>query len=185
MPSYKAPVEDVLFLLNDVLAFHRYDNLRGFADASADVIEAVLNEGAKLAETVLAPLNAIGDREGCTRHPDGSVTTPKGFKTAYDAYANGGWMGLSMPEAFGGQALPHTLNIAIQEFASAANLAARHVSGPDPGGDGRPPRPRLGGAEGDLPAPDGRGRLDRHHEPDRAPLRHRPRPAQDQGGPEG
>ncbi len=68
-----------------------------------------MNEGAKLAESVLAPLNAVGDREGCTRHPDGSVTTPKGFKVAYDAYAGGGWMGLSMPEAYGGQALPHTL----------------------------------------------------------------------------
>jgi acyl-CoA dehydrogenase len=123
MPSYKAPVEDVLFLLNDVFAFHRYDNLRGFSDASADVIEAVLNEGAKLAETVLSPLNAVGDREGCTRHADGSVTTPKGFKAAYDTYAGGGWMGLSMPEEYGGQALPHTLNTAIQEFASGANLA--------------------------------------------------------------
>jgi len=123
MPSYKAPVEDVLFLLNDVLGFQRHSNLRGFADASPDVVEAVLTEGAKLAEAVLAPLNAVGDREGCTRQADGSVTTPKGYRAGYEAYARGGWMGLSVPEAFGGQGLPHTLNTAIQEFASGANLA--------------------------------------------------------------
>ncbi|WP_375465481.1 acyl-CoA dehydrogenase C-terminal domain-containing protein [uncultured Methylobacterium sp.] len=123
MPSYRAPVEDTLFLLNDVLGFHNHANLAGFAEASPDVVEAVLNEGAKLADAVLAPLNRPGDVEGCTWHPDGSVTTPKGFKAAYDAYAQGGWMGLSVPEAYGGQGLPHTLNTAIQEFASGANLA--------------------------------------------------------------
>ncbi|WP_132254464.1 acyl-CoA dehydrogenase C-terminal domain-containing protein [Methylobacterium segetis] len=123
MPSYRAPVEDVLFLLNDVLGFHRHDNLAGFADASPDVVEAVLSEGGKLAEELLAPLNLSGDHEGCTRHADGSVTTPKGFKAAYDAYSAGGWMGLSVPEEFGGQGLPQTLNTAIQEFASSANLA--------------------------------------------------------------
>jgi len=123
MPSYKAPVEDVLFILNDVLGFQRHSNLKGFADASPDVVEAVLTEGAKLAEEVLAPLNAVGDREGCTRQADGSVTTPKGYRAGYDAYAKGGWMGLSVPEEFGGQGLPHTINTAIQEFASGANLA--------------------------------------------------------------
>ncbi|WP_375408413.1 acyl-CoA dehydrogenase C-terminal domain-containing protein [uncultured Methylobacterium sp.] len=123
MPSYRAPVEDTLFLLNDVFGFHRYDNLQGFSDASPDVVEAVLNEGAKLAETVLAPLNAVGDKEGCKRNPDGSVTTPTGFKAGYDAYAQGGWMGLSMPEAYGGQGLPAAINAAVQEFTSSANLA--------------------------------------------------------------
>ena len=123
MPSYRAPVEDTLFLLNDVLGFHNHANLAGFSEATPDTVEAVLNEGAKLADTVLAPLNRVGDLEGCTRQADGSVTTPKGFKAAYDAYAQGGWMGLSVPEAYGGQGLPHTLNTAIQEFASGANLA--------------------------------------------------------------
>ncbi|GJD88131.1 3-methylmercaptopropionyl-CoA dehydrogenase [Methylobacterium hispanicum] len=123
MPSYRAPVEDTLFLLNDVLGFHNHANLAGFAEASPDVVEAVLGEGAKLAETVFAPVNRAGDLEGCTRHPDGSVTTPKGFRQAYDAYAQGGWMGLSVPEEFGGQGLPHTLNTAMQEFVSGANLA--------------------------------------------------------------
>ncbi|UGB24473.1 acyl-CoA dehydrogenase C-terminal domain-containing protein [Methylorubrum sp. B1-46] len=123
MPSYRAPVEDTLFLLNDVLAIHRYDNLPGFSEASPDVVEAVLNEGGKLASEILAPLNLSGDQEGCTRREDGSVATPKGFKAAYDAYAAGGWMGLSVPEEFGGQGLPHVLNTAMQEFVSGANLA--------------------------------------------------------------
>ncbi|GJE59475.1 acyl-CoA dehydrogenase C-terminal domain-containing protein [Methylobacterium trifolii] len=123
MPSYRAPVEDTLFLLNDVLGFHRHANLAGFSEASRDVVEAVLSEGGKLADEVLAPVNQVGDVEGCTREADGAVRTPKGFKAAYDAYARGGWMGLSVPEEYGGQGLPHTLNTAMQEFASGANLA--------------------------------------------------------------
>ena len=123
MPSYRAPVEDTLFLLEDVLALHRHDNLPGFADASSDVLRAVLAEGGKLTSEVFAPLNLSGDREGCTRHADGSVTTPQGFKQAYDAYAAGGWMGLSVPEEFGGQGLPHVVSTAMQEFISGSNLA--------------------------------------------------------------
>src|SRR5438477_317846 len=83
MPIYKAPVEDVNFLLNDVFQIDRYDNLPGFSDASADLREAVLSEAAKLSEEVLQPLNRVGDIEGCIRHDDGSVTTPKGFKQAF------------------------------------------------------------------------------------------------------
>ncbi len=123
MPSYKAPVEDVLFLLNDVFRIERYNNLPGFADASPDVVEAILTEGAKLCEEVLAPLNRVGDLDGCTRHPDGSVTVPKGFKQAYDAFAEGGWIGLAANAEFGGQGLPYTLAAAINEFSSAANMA--------------------------------------------------------------
>ena len=95
MPIYKAPVEDVTFLLNDVFQIDRYDNLPGFTDASADVREAILGEAAKLSEEVLQPLNRTGDLEGCKRHDDASVTTPKGFKEAFKQVAEGGWLGLS------------------------------------------------------------------------------------------
>ena len=123
MPSYKAPIEDVKFILQDVLGIDRYNNLAGFAEASPDVVDAILQEGAKLCEEVIAPLNLPGDQEGCRRNPDGSVTTPKGFKDAYKAYAAGGWMGLSAPAEYGGQDLPHTINTVMQEFISSANLA--------------------------------------------------------------
>src|SRR6188474_1465302 len=123
MPIYKAPVEDVTFLLNDVFQIDRYNNLPGFADASADVREAIIGEAAKLSEQVLQPLNRAGDLEGCVRHDDASVTTPKGFKEAFKQVAEGGWLGLSAPAEFGGQGLPVTLSQAVTEFQSAANMA--------------------------------------------------------------
>lgn len=123
MPSYKAPLEDVGFLLNDVFQFDRYNNLPGFSDASADVREAILSEAAKLSEEVLQPLNRIGDLEGCTRHDDGSVTTPKGFKAAFRQVAEGGWLGLSSPVEYGGQGLPVTLSQTVAEFQCSANMA--------------------------------------------------------------
>jgi acyl-CoA dehydrogenase len=123
MPTYKAPVEDTLFLLNDVFQMERYNNLPGFAEATPDMVEAVLAEGAKLCEEVFAPLNQTGDREGCRRHDDGAVTTPAGFGQAFKAYVEGGWMGISAPAEYGGQGLPTTLNTVMQEFCSSANLA--------------------------------------------------------------
>ncbi|MBV8447380.1 MAG: acyl-CoA dehydrogenase C-terminal domain-containing protein [Hyphomicrobiales bacterium] len=123
MPGYKAPIEDTLFLLRDVLGYERLGNLAGFAEAPLDVVEAILGEAAKLAEEVFQPLNRIGDLQGCTRHQDGRVTTPKGFKPAYDAFRQGGWIGLSAPAAYGGQGLPMTLTSVLGEYLSAANLA--------------------------------------------------------------
>ncbi len=123
MPSYKAPLDDVGFLLDDVFQFDRYNNLPGFADASADVREAILGEAAKLSENVLQPLNRIGDLEGCKRSADGAVTTPKGFKEAYRQVAEGGWLGLSAPVEFGGQGLPVTLSQTVSEFQCSANMA--------------------------------------------------------------
>ncbi|CAN1502670.1 CaiA Acyl-CoA dehydrogenases [Rhabdaerophilaceae bacterium] len=123
MPSYRAPTDDVSFLLNDVFGIERYGNLPGFSDLSPDMLEAILSEGAKLCEEVLAPINLSGDREGCTRHADGRVTTPKGFKEAYDAFTQGGWVGLSGDPEYGGQGLPYTVGAILNEFSSSANMA--------------------------------------------------------------
>src|SRR5437870_2053741 len=116
MAVYKAPVTDTLFVLNDVLGLERYNNLLGFTDTTPDMIEAILGEAGKLAEEILLPLNYSGDQEGCVRHADASVTTPMGFKDGYKAYRDGGWIGLAVPEQFGGQGLPYTLHVAVGEY---------------------------------------------------------------------
>src|SRR5579863_4093110 len=123
MPSYQAPVDDVMFLLGDVFHIDRYNNLPGFAEATPDLIEAVLAEAAKFAEEVLTPLNRVGDKEGCHRHGDGSVTTPTGFKDAYRKLTAGGWIGISAPAEFGGQGLPMVLAQAVNEFLCSSNMA--------------------------------------------------------------
>ena len=123
MPVYRAPVQDTLFLLNDVLGIERYANLPGFANATPDMVEAVLTEAGKFCEEILFPINQSGDLEGCTRHDDGSVTTPKGFKEAYNAYSEAGWGLLTAPEEFGGQGLPHVIGFPVEEYRNAANQA--------------------------------------------------------------
>ena len=123
MTVYNAPVRDMQFVLQDVLQMSKYSNLPGFADASDDIVDAILEEGAKLAGNVLHPLNQSGDHEGCKRHEDGSVTTPAGFKEAYDAFREGGWQGLSFDPDYGGQGLPYILSVVMNEMISSANMA--------------------------------------------------------------
>lgn len=123
MPTYKAPLREYRFLLREVLELDRYSNLPGFADAPMDVIEQVLEEGAKFCEEVLAPLNKVGDEHGCTRREDGSVETPPGFKQAYDRFVEAGWPSLSSDPEYGGQGLPHIVALAWNEMVASANMA--------------------------------------------------------------
>ncbi len=121
MPNYKAPVRDTCFIINELLKLESYGNLAGFENASADIVNAVIEESGKFAAEVLAPLNASGDAEGCTRHPDGSVTTPAGFKPAFVQFREAGWGTLSAPVEFGGQGMPEVLGFGLEEFMSSAN----------------------------------------------------------------
>ncbi len=121
--SYQAPVRDQMFVLREVLNLDSYSNLPGFADAALDTVEQVLTEGAKFCEEVLAPLNSVGDKEGCHWSPDNSVRTPKGFQAAYKAMVEAGWPALGSEPEFGGQGLPRVISLAYSEMSSSANMA--------------------------------------------------------------
>ncbi|NUB25808.1 acyl-CoA dehydrogenase C-terminal domain-containing protein [Azospirillum brasilense] len=122
MPIYKAPLEDVRFVLDEIVGAGKLAELPGYEDATPDLIAQVLEEGAKLCEEVLFPLNQSGDGEGCT-FENGVVRTPKGFKEAYGTYIEAGWQGLSCDPAYGGQGLPKLVNTMLEEFICSANLS--------------------------------------------------------------
>ena len=123
MPRYDAPVRDMQFIFHDVLSLQNYSNLEGFADATPDIIDQILEEGGRFAKEVLFPLNRVGDEQGCVRNDDASVKTPDGFPDAYKQFVENGWPLLSKSADHGGQGLPHLLAVALSEMVSSANMA--------------------------------------------------------------
>jgi alkylation response protein AidB-like acyl-CoA dehydrogenase len=124
MNRYEAPLRDMRFALFDVLGAEALYARLGFAGAQRDVLDAVLDEAARFTQTVLAPLNAVGDHVGCTHDKDtGAVTSPPGFARAYEQFVEGGWNGLIAPEEFGGQGMPDSFGVVLKEMIDAANLA--------------------------------------------------------------
>ena len=121
MPTYKAPLRDMRFLINEVFDFEsHYKTLPNGEEATPDMVEAILGELAKLCENTIGPLYHSGDHESC-KLEDGQVTTPKGYKEAYQEYVAGGWQGLSHPAEYGGQGLPMSLGLFKQEMMGTAN----------------------------------------------------------------
>lgn len=122
--SYQAPLSDIRFALFDVLGIENLLGHLGFTDANRELIDAVLEEAARFSQSVLAPLNKVGDEVGCKYDPTtGEVHTPPGFRQAYAQYVEGGWPSLTAPAEFGGQNLPHVVGVPIKEMLDAANLA--------------------------------------------------------------
>lgn len=124
MGQYTPPLRDMQFVLHEMLNVEKaLSSIPEFADVDADTVDAVLEEGGKFCAEVLYPLNQVGDREGCTRHEDGSVTTPTGFKAAYEQYVDAGWASLGADPEYGGQGLPHVVNSAFMEMQNSGNQA--------------------------------------------------------------
>lgn len=122
MFPFTAPVRDLRFVLEELLEY-RSLALPGFEETTPDLVEAVLEEAAKLAGEVWSPLNASGDQQGCVRRDDGGVTLPEGFAEAYQAYVEGGWNGIGVSQELGGQGLPEVVASSVQEMLHGANMA--------------------------------------------------------------
>ncbi|SEI42057.1 Acyl-CoA dehydrogenase [Allopseudospirillum japonicum] len=123
MPSYQAPLRDIRFVTQEVLGFTQHYQALPNAQEAHELQDAILQEGAKFAEQVLAPLNQVGDQQGCQRDAAGQVSTPAGFKAAYQAYVDGGWPSLAQDPEYGGQGLPPSLGMILNEMICSANLA--------------------------------------------------------------
>lgn len=121
MPAYTAPVRDMQFLLNDVMNVQSA-NIPGYDELDPDFLTAILNECGKINADVLAPLNAIGDTQGCTLE-NGVVRTPDGFKDAFEQVKEGGWTGIDCDPEFGGQGLPYLIGTAVGEMFASSNMA--------------------------------------------------------------
>jgi len=121
MSDYRAPIKDMRFVMDEIAGFQQLSQLPAYADATPDMADAILDEAAKFTREVLAPLNRVGDTQGCTWTPEG-VTTPDGWKEAYNAFREAGWSGITLPTEYGGQGLPSALGIAVQEMVCSANL---------------------------------------------------------------
>ncbi len=128
MTTYQAPLEDMRFVLNEVIHAEKLAELPGYEEATPDIVDAILEEGAKLAANELHPLNAKGDAIGA-QYENGVVRMPPGFKEAYDLYAEGGWGGLCQPADYGGQGMPQLLGVIFSEMVTAANMAFGMVPG--------------------------------------------------------
>jgi alkylation response protein AidB-like acyl-CoA dehydrogenase len=122
MPVYSPPIKDIKFIMHDVLKAETLNQLPGYEDVSADLIDQILEEGGKVCENVFFPLNQSGDAEGCTLK-DGEVTTPKGFIEAYKTFAEGGWCGLASDPEYGGMGMPQLLNTAMKEMICSSNMS--------------------------------------------------------------
>ncbi len=121
MPEYKAPLREIKFVMNELLnSEQHYAGLEGAEDATPDMVDAIIQEGAKFCEQVLSPLNAVGDNEGCTWSAEG-VKTPTGFKEAYQQYVEGGWASMTADPNYGGQGLPNSIGIVISEMVGTSN----------------------------------------------------------------
>lgn len=127
MTVYNAPVQDMQFVMHDVLGISQLD-IRGYGDLEAGFTGAVLDEAGKIARDVLHPLNAVGDREGCHLE-NGVVRTPSGFKAAFDAMKEGGWTALDCDPDYGGQGLPYVMGTAVGEIFVSANMAFNMYQG--------------------------------------------------------
>ena len=122
MAAYKAPLRDMRFVMNELFSGETLHQLPWYEDMTPDVIDAVLEEAAKICEQVLHPINRSGDEEGCT-YENGVVRTPTGFREAYKTFCDGGWTSIACKPEFGGQGMPKLVNSMVEEMICSSNLS--------------------------------------------------------------